>query len=342
MKNKQIKLKYFQFINEFEKYHKENIFLIIGNDNYQKDSCLDLLRKEFITPGSEDFDTITLYADSSSDYELIEQLESLPFMAKRRVVLLKEFDQLKKNQRTYLEKYLKNPVKTTVLIIVAEKIDNRLSLAQAINSQAVVVECKKPYNNSALLTWLDAELKKDKITMAQNARNFLVNNIELDYKSADNELVKLRLFTHDSNVICLEDVEKTLGQSRESTIYDLQRALGKCNLKESQTVLQNMISSEDAVSIGVMLVAVLTRFFLIIWKIIAFRQMNYKDHEISQNHLHEVFYAFREEYLASASRFNRQQIRNIFSFLLQADTELKSLSMEETTLFLLINRICNA
>jgi DNA polymerase-3 subunit delta len=204
------------------------------------------------------------------------------------------------------------------------------------------VECKKPYSNSALLSWLDQELKLRHITMDQNARNLLVNNIELSFQAAENELIKLELYTHDRGVIKLEDVENILGKSRESTIFDLQRALGKRSLQQSQAVLQNMIASEDATSIGVMLVAMLTRYYLTIWKILAFRKLNYKDYEISQNHLPEVFYAFRDEFLSAAVNFNLTRIRKIFSFLLQADTELKSLDMDEDTLFLLIYRICNA
>jgi len=342
MKRKKIpKLNYFKFLGDFETFGNENVFFIYGNDAYQKDKSIQMLRQRFITPGTEDFDTITLYISSCQDAELHEQLESLPFMAKKRFVLLKEFDQLKKNQRTILEKYLKNPLTSTVVVIAAVKIDNRTGIAQAINAQGVMVECKKPYNNSALLNWLTQELRNRNIKMDQNARNMLVNNIELNYQAAENELNKLVLFTHNSGEIKVSDVEKTLGKNRESTIYDLQRALGKKDHKLSQTILQNMIAAEDASSIGVMLVSMLNRYFLIIWKIVAFRRKNYKDHEITQNHLHEVFYSFRDDYMVAASNFSREKLSRIFDNLLQADTELKSINMEENTLFLLIYRICH-
>jgi len=68
------------------------------------------------------------------------------------------------------------------------------------------------------------------------------NNIELSYQAAEQELEKLYLFTHGKNVYTLEDVETTLGAYRENNIYDLQRALGAKDIKQSQKVLQNMIA----------------------------------------------------------------------------------------------------
>lgn len=342
MKKKAAKLNYFKFINEFEKHKKHSVFLIVGNDTYQRDKAVSLLKKEYTTPGTEDFDAVSMYGSSCQDNEVIEQLESLPFMSKNRFVLLKEVEKLKKKQLDPITSYLKSISKTTVFVVTSEKLDLRTAFAKALTSVATVVECKKPYNNSALMSWLDNELKSKRIRMDMNAKNMLINNIELDYLAAENELTKLILYTHGKDRISLEDVETTLGKSRESTIYDLQRALGSKNLKLSMQVLNNMLASEEAINIGVMLVAMLNRYFLTLWKIDAYRRLNYSDHEISQQHLHEVFYFFREEYISAARKYNLKSLRKVFHFLLKADTELKSVSMHETTLFLLIYRICNA
>lgn len=336
------KLNFFKFVNEFKSQQKSRVFFITGNDTYQRDKCISILKEEYIIAGTEDFDSITLYGSSCGDNEVIEQVESLPFMAKFRFVLLKEVENLKKKQLELLTEYFKNPSKTTIFVLTSEKIDNRTAFARALNSVAVVVECKKPYNNAALLSWLDQELRTRRIKMDYAAKNLLANNIELDYLAAENELNKLELYTHASGEILLSDVEAVLGSSRDSTIYDLQRALGSKNLQKSMTVLENMLASEEANSIGVMLVAMLNRYFLTIWKIAAYRKMNYRDHEILQQHLHEIFYSFREEYLSAARKYNLGSLRVIFHYLLQADTELKSINMHRTTLFLLIYRICNA
>lgn len=336
------RLTYFKFINEFMNYKKNTVFLITGNDTYQRDKCISRLKEEYVTPGAEDFDSITLYGSNCQDNEVIEQLESLPFMSTRRFVLLKEVEKLKKKELQPLTTYLKNPSKTTIFVVTAEKLDNRTAFAKALNAAAQVVDCKKPYNNSVLLGWLEQELRNRKIRMDSKSKNLLVNNIELDFLAAENELNKLELYTHASGEIKLSDVEATLGSSRESTIFDLQRAIGTKDVKRSMQVLENMLASEEANNIGVMLVAILNRYFLSIWKIVAYKKLNYSDQEILQQHLHEVFFSFRDEYMRAARKFSLQSLQNIFHYLLKADTELKSINMQDTTLFLLIYRICNA
>ena len=334
------KVYYNQFINSFKSYAGIRIFYIYGNDNYLKDQVVSMLQKNFTQPDTRDFDAITLYADSCSGNEIIEHLETLPFMAALKFLLIKNFDALKKKERDLLERYCKDPVKFSVLVMVADKVDNRTTFMKLINQQGTLVECKKPYNSTNLLRWLDNELRIRTIKMDSKSRNFLVNNIELSYQAAEQELEKLYLFTHGKKVYILEDVETTLGAYRENNIYDLQRALGAKDIKQSQKVLQNMIASEEANSIGVMLTSMLTRYFLILWKVHIYRQNSYSNREIVDNHLTEVFHSFREEYMKAAEKYSSEQIKEIFSYLLQADTDLKSINMNETTLFLLIYKIC--
>ncbi len=334
------KVYYSQFINSIKSYTKVRLFFVYGNDDYLKDRVIDLLHQQFTKPGTEDFDTVTLYGDNCQGAGILEHLEIFPFMSPFKFVLLKNFDELKKNDKTLLEKYCQNPFDSTILLIVAEKADNRTTFLKLLTKEGIVVECKKPYNSTSLLNWLDIELRTRNLSMDMKSRNFLVNNIELSFRAAENELEKLFLFTHGKKIYSINDVEATLGAIRENTIYDLQRALGNKDLKLSQVILNNMIGAEEASDIGVMMVAMLLRYFMILWKIHIYRQRNYSDTEIAQNHLSDVFYSFRDEYIKASYKYDIYQLKQIFPLLLQADTDLKSIDIDDTTLFLLIYKIC--
>jgi DNA polymerase III subunit delta len=333
------KIYFSQFINSFKSYAKIRLFYIFGNDDYQKNKIIDLLKQNFTQPDTRDFDAITLYGDSCQGSEIIEHLESPPFMAPFKFLLIKNFDNLKKHEKNLVEKYCQNPLNTSILVMVADKADNRTALLKILNAHGAVVECKKPYNSANLLRWLENELRARKLKMDKASKDFLVNNIELSFQAIEQELEKLHLYTHGSDTYKLSDVETTLGAFRENNIYDLQRALGSKNIKRSLTVLQNMIAAED-MSIGVMLVAMLTRYFLILWKVHIYKHNSYSNQEIAKDHLPEVFYSFRDEYIAAANKYSASQIKQIFAYLLQADTDLKSININDTTLFLLIYKIC--
>ncbi|MCF7911574.1 MAG: DNA polymerase III subunit delta [Candidatus Cloacimonetes bacterium] len=326
-------------MNSFKSYASIRLFYIFGNDDYQKNKIIELLKDNYTQPETRDFDAVTLYGDSCQGSEIIEHLETLPFMAPLKFLLIKDFDNLKKHEKNLLEDYCQNPLKSSVLVMVAEKVDNRTTLLKLLNAKGVVVECKKPYNSANLLRWLDNELRTRNLKMDKTSRDFLVNNVELSFQAIEQELEKLHLYTHGSNTYTLSDVETTLGAFRENNIYDLQNALGDKNIIRSLTVLQNMIAAEDT-GVGVMLVAMLTRYFLILWKVLIYKQNSYTNQEIKQNHLNEVFYSFREDYVRAAEKYSTDQIKQIFSHLLQADTDLKSININDITLFLLIYKIC--
>lgn len=329
-----------QIITNFQSFRKNRIFFLHGNDSFLKDQIIDTVRKNFTTDRKDEFDTMTFYGDSSRAVDIVENLEMQPFLSPFKFILVKNFDSFKKSDKDIISQYCKAPLKTSVLVIIADKVDNRTSLMKTISQNGVICECKKPYNSASLLRWLDSELKMRKVSMNRQAKNFFVNNLELSYQAAANELEKLFLFTHGRQVYTLEDVEQTLGAYRENNIYDLQRAIGSRNITQSHRILQNMLASEESNNIGVMLVSMLTRYFLVLWKINIYRQNNYSDREIVQNQLSEVFYSFREEYISASHSYSIPELRKVFSCLLKADTDLKSINIHDTTLFLLIHKVC--
>lgn len=339
-KAKTEKLYFSQFKNNFSQYKNIRIYLFHGNDDYQKNEGIKLLRDNFTSDASRDFDTVTFYADNCQITDVIENLEMLPFMGHFKFVLLKNIDSLKKNALSSLQYYCKTPQKSSILVLTADKIDSRTQLIKTIKDKGTIIECKKPFSSNHLLRWLDNQLRFKKIVMDNDARNFLVNNIELNYQCLENELEKLYLYTHGSNRYSLSHVRATLGVYRENTVYDLQRALGNKDLKLSQKILNNILASQDSGNTGVMLVSLLTRYFLLLWKVNMYRAQSFSDRDIAAQYLPEVFYSFREEYLKASRNFDNIQIRKVFSELLSADTALKSININDTTLFMMVYRIC--
>ena len=323
---------HYEFSNEFNELSIPPAYLIYGADNYQKDKMQKMITEKFSDIDSNDFDFVIFYGDEydgkKKPIDILEQLESPPFLAKRRVVVLKNFDAMQADNISLIAKYLQKPLKTSILILIGEKIDKRVKANKIIVEASINIQCYPPYNVSSISQWVRSELIKKKIKMDIRAIDLFVNSIELDYLIASNELEKLIIYSRNSGTISIEDVQETVGKSQKKKVFDLQNSISKKNLKSSLIIIENMFTNTNE-KIGIFVVTMLTRYFITIWKISSLRRKNLSDSEISSRYLKDIFYKFRSNYFEAADFYTIKEIKGILTLLYQADFDLKSKNIDE-------------
>ena len=128
------------------------IYLLLGADEAAKIA----LAGEFLELVETDlraFNVDRLYGGETTGAEVVDAARTLPMMVPRRVVLLLHAERLlnpKKDseaERAEISRrsksYVKAPVDTCCLVIVAEAVDKRRSLTKQLLSKATVVECTR-------------------------------------------------------------------------------------------------------------------------------------------------------------------------------------------------------
>ncbi|MBN1948628.1 MAG: DNA polymerase III subunit delta, partial [Candidatus Cloacimonetes bacterium] len=239
---------------------------------------------------------------------------------------LRNFDQLDNNDKNLLADYLVQPLSTSILILLAEKCDRRIAACKKIFSSSLCVECKPPYDQRDISRWLQAELRNRRLQMSPDAINTFAGYIEPDYLIASNELEKLIILTRGRQIISTDDVLECVGRSRTGNIYELQNALGQKKLNTALTILENMLDSNES---AVFIVTMLTYFFITLWKIQLLRRNKVSDRMISEQYLPEIYPIYRRDYLQYAADYPLASLCKIHLLLLQADTDLKSLDLDD-------------
>src|SRR5476649_1152065 len=92
-----------------EKQIFDRVYLFHGDDDYLKDDKIRALIDRATDPGTRDFNLEIRRAAETDAAALGLALDSLPMMAERRVVVLRDVTTLKKDSRTVLAKYLERP-----------------------------------------------------------------------------------------------------------------------------------------------------------------------------------------------------------------------------------------
>ena len=87
-----------------------------------------------------------------------------------------------------------------------------------------------------------------------------------------------------------------------------------------------------------MTLAILQKFFILLWKIISLKD-SYSDSDIANLHLKEIPYYFREKYLISAKNFKRNHLFKIFDELLNTEIMLKNITLNDKLKKLLMEKL---
>lgn len=97
------------------------VYLFIGQDSLSKDIILKKLKNSFLTAETQYFNLDVLYGRELTLKGLQEKLLNLPFMAKKRIVVVKDSQSLKDDIKGFIVNYVKKPQDKIILVLDINK-----------------------------------------------------------------------------------------------------------------------------------------------------------------------------------------------------------------------------
>lgn len=193
------------------------VYLFHGTDDFLKEEKVRALIASATDPSTRDFNLEQLRGAECDAARLSGALESLPMLAERRVVILRDPDVLKKPAAERLERYLKHPASDTCLVLV---VPSGTKLDAALANAASAVEFRS-LTDDELLQWLALEAPKIcATTISAEAAALLASYGGNDLALLSGELRKLAAFT-DGAPIGPDAVEAVTGVRPGHTLADL-------------------------------------------------------------------------------------------------------------------------
>lgn len=300
-------------------------FLLMGTDAWLIDSYLRRIRETL--SGTQDLDSVLIYADEVRGGVLEEHLDTFTIFSSAKLLVIKNCEKFPKRELEIIASYFEAPSEIQTLIIVTEKTDAKFNYWKKIKDNCKIIPCNPPKFASEIRNWLMNELKLRGKLMAPKAIVEFTSRTELDYLSVANELEKVLLLIGDRKQINESDVLTSLSGSRAGTQIDFLRALGNRQCKNALESIALMLETDTEplrIFFGI------SRFFMILYKILLLREQHVSDMEINQKHLTEVFISQRKEYLNFSRKYDVKNLENIFEILLDTEYKLKSSVMDKT------------
>lgn len=241
------------------------VYFLAGEETYFIDQLEDILLKNALQPGQEDFNLHVFYAKDTSLYDVISACKQYPTFAERQVVVLREAQQVSKTDEwKALESYLDKPVASTLLLILYKNKtpDKRTTLYKKLD-QSVYFEAIKLKENE-LPAWIKNIAENKSLRIKESGAAQLAENLGNDLSRIANEIEKLGLVLSSGTEITPEIIEKFIGISREYNTFEFSNAIQDKDIVKAIKIIHYFSQNPKAGPIQ-MVIALLFGFFSKLW-----------------------------------------------------------------------------
>ena len=217
---------YETIMRDLKARHFSPIYILMGDESYYIDKISDYIAEHVLRPEERDFNQTVVFGSDISAPQIVDLAKAFPMMAEKRVVIVKEAQNLKGTEP--LVKYFKQPVDSTVLVLCHKNgsIDKRKKIIPAAQvGGAVIFESKKLYERE-LPGFITSYFMQHEITVEQKAAQMIADHVGADLHRLTSELDKILIsFSEVDRMVTPEIVEREIGVSKDFNAFELRSAI---------------------------------------------------------------------------------------------------------------------
>lgn len=294
------------------------LYLLYGEEVFLLDEAVKGLKAQALGDGLEDFNFNVFYGRDKETSQVRDVIETLPMMAQRRVVILKEAQDCKEADFAELLPVIEQPVQSTTFIIVAAKIDKRKKFFKNFQKHGVMVEFRKPFENQ-IPAWIKYIAQKHSLNIDDPKANLIQQMVGSNLLSIDNEMRKLAQYKGESSQVEFEDIHNVVSHSRVDNVFQLTEAIGSKDRAGALVCLANLLENGQN-EVGAL--SLITRHIRILATIKQAMSEGFAGAKLSAKA--GVPHFFLKKYVSQSQQWKMGKLQFIYKALLDTDRALKS------------------
>ncbi|MHB0947378.1 MAG: DNA polymerase III subunit delta [Sedimentisphaerales bacterium] len=220
------------------------IYVVAGKDEFLACGQLNALVESLLEPEQMQMCLLQTEADKITAAEVFDELRTLPFLAKRRVVVLNDADKFISENRELLEKYFEKPASTGVLVLDVRSWKSNTRLAKSLPATGKLIEVVE-LKSKALVSYVcDYARDRHGKTLPANAAYMLIEFAGEEPGILCSEIDKLAAYTDSAKTITEKDIAAVVGKNRVFDVFEVIDAMTAGNLAGAIEKLRLMFSSD--------------------------------------------------------------------------------------------------
>lgn len=308
-----------QLLSDLKAQQFSPVYLLTGEENYYIDAVSDYFEKNIVPEENRDFDQTVLYGREVSMSTVIAYAKQFPMLSPRKLVLVKEAQDIDARQWDTLAAYLEHPLEQTLLVFCYrhKKLDKRTKAFKSISGKGVVMEANKLYDNQ-VPEWIAGFINQRGYSITQKAAILVAESLGNDLGKIANELSKVFILIQPGETINESTVERHIGISKDYNVFELQSAIGMRDVVKCNRIVNHFAANPKDNPIQ-MILPNLYNYFI---KIMIYHQLPDKTQAASAMKVNPFFV---KEYAAAAQRYSLGKLASCIGYLNDADLRSKGI-----------------
>jgi DNA polymerase-3 subunit delta len=228
------------------------VYVIASDHPVLVDRVIAAVRDAAVDPGWRAFNYDVIEGKPSAS-RITAAANTLPMMAPRRMVMVRDLALVPADEQAALASYLDAPSPTTVLVMLTSKLDKRMKLYAAAAKKGWLHVLEAPRHPQA---WIRDEAKSRGVRMAGDAVERLADAVGNDLSRLALVIDQLATYAGD-RAVTADDVEDLVADTRERSVFELTDAIGAGDLPGALAAVGSLCDQRQS-ALGV--IAMLARF----------------------------------------------------------------------------------
>ena len=211
-------------------------YLLTG-ESFLAEEALDKIRR---TESTDVLSEVT-FDPSSEAAELVEALETASLLGDRRLVVIRDAQDLKKDHAEALAGYLESPSPSSVLVLVAS---GRTKLDAVVRTKGDVIALEAP-KGRRLVSWLRDRARARRLKLDERAAWALVDAVGNELRDLDAALEQLATGIGPDASVDAAKVRSMFARLADERIYAFTDAVGDRRLPLATSTLRRLLDQGD-------------------------------------------------------------------------------------------------
>jgi DNA polymerase-3 subunit delta len=199
------------------------VYILSSEQSLLLERAVSAIRDAAVPPAMRGFNYDAIESGRATSARILAAAQTLPMMAQRRMVLVRDIGSIQAAELNKLLAYLESPNPSTVLVGVAGTVDKRIKFFATAAKRKLLHELTPPRDLSG---WIKSEASTRRVPIAPQACTRLADVVGKDLARVALALDQLALYAGD-RTIEVEDVDDLVADTRERSVFELTEAIGK-------------------------------------------------------------------------------------------------------------------
>ena len=225
----------------------KSVYVLSSTESYFLDNAVSMVCDKISNSDEDDgqVEKDTFDARQVSAQEVVNLASTYPFLSLKRLIIVKNFDQLLKDQQEVYEEYFNDPADFSVLVFIAEKVDARLKITRTAKKLGYLYQFDK-LNEYEMPSLIKRVFKsKYNKTIDDSASLLLTELIGINIDGLISELEKLALYMGDKKNVTAKDVSKMVGYTAVIDSFKMIKALSLKDSKKALSMLLHLVNLDQ-------------------------------------------------------------------------------------------------